>query len=243
MLGEMARRFHGDTLLWAGCHQLAGDTVRGCMIRHRFFALTEAFVEYPDDLVALSCDLSTLPLPNNCLDAMVLHHGLENTADPRSALREAARVLHPGGRLVVCAFNPISLVGLRRLYAGVVEDDFSGIHCVRAGRLLDWLSVLGFEVQGRVKYLSYNLPFNRAGKPRADGDKPRLLRRHQPPGGGVYMLAAVKQAMAVRPKWSSARLGPGKLSPATYPNASAARPAGSGRILQFPDWKAVERTR
>lgn len=205
------------------------------MIRHRFFAVTKAFVEYPDDLVALSCDISSLPLPNNCLDAMVLHHGLENAADPRSALREAARVLHPGGRLVVCAFNPISLVGLRRLYAGVVNDEFSGIHCVRAGRLLDWLSVLGFEVQGRVKYMSYNLPFNRAGKLRMDGNKPRLPRRYQPPVGSVYILAAVKQAVAMRPSWQSARLGPGKLSPVTYPNASAARPIGSGRVLQFPE--------
>jgi SAM-dependent methyltransferase len=235
MLGEMARRFHGDTLLWAGCHQLAGDTVRGCMIRHRFFAATAAFVEAPDDLLTLRCELSALPVPNNCLDAMVLHHGLENTADPRSALREAARALHPGGRLVICAFNPISLVGLRRLYAGVVQDEFSGLHCVRAGRLLDWLSVLGFELQGKVKYLAYNLPLNKAGKVSADGAKSRLLRRQQLPGGGVYILSAVKQAMAVRPNWQSARLSAGKLNPAAYPNASVARPMGSGRVHQFPE--------
>jgi len=239
----MARRFHGDTLLWAGCHQLASDTVRGCMIRHRFYAASGAFVETPDDLVTLRCELSALPVPNNCLDAMVLHHGLENTADPRGALREAARALHPGGRLVICMFNPVSLVGLRRLYAGVVEDEFSGLHCVRVGRLLDWLNVLGFELQGRVKYLSYNLPFNRAGKLRTDGGDSRLQRRHQLPGGCVYILSAVKQAVAVRPTWQPARLGTGKLNPAAYPNASVARPVGSGRVLQFPGWKGVERTR
>ena len=37
-LGEAARRFHGDTLLWAGCHGEVSRTVRGCMIRHRLFA-------------------------------------------------------------------------------------------------------------------------------------------------------------------------------------------------------------
>jgi SAM-dependent methyltransferase len=194
-------------------------------------------------LVPLRCELSALPLPNNCLDAMVLHHGLENAADPRSALREAARALHPGGRLVICAFNPLSLAGLRRLYAGVVEDEFSGLHCVRPGRLLDWLSVLGFELQGRVRYLSYKLPLNGSRSARSDGRISRLLRRHQPSGGSVYILSAVKQAVAVRPHWQATRITAGKLNPAAYPNASVARPVNSGRVLQFADWKAVERTR
>jgi len=241
-LGRLARRFHGDTLLWAGCHELATDTVRGCMIRHRFYAAFGLEAAHPEDLATLCCDLPALPLPNNSVDAMVFHHGLEACGDPRGALREAARVLHPGGRLVICAFNPVSLAGLRRVYAGFVDDAFSGSHWVRSGRLLDWLAVLGFEIQGRVQYLSYSLPFKRSGGSGADGRTARLMRRYQPPFGSVYVLSALKQAIAVRPQWQPSRLAAAKLTPAGYSKAAVAR-ATPGQVIPFPQWKSVDRSR
>lgn len=241
-MARLARRFHGDALVWAGCQQLASETVRGCMVRHRFYAATKAFGQSPDDLAGVQCMLSALPLPNNCLDAMVFHHGLETSEDPRGALREAARVLHPGGRLVICAFNPFSLAGLRRAYAGVFRDRFSGSHWVRAGRLLDWLAVLGFEQQGKVQYLSYSLPFNRSGGSGAEGAMARLMRRHQPPWGSVYLLSAVKQAVAMRPNWQPARLKAAKLAPVAYPKISVAR-AVQGEVVPFRQWKSVDRPR
>ena len=131
------RRVHGDAMLWVGCHGDITRTVRGCMVRNRLFA-SEIQGGGPDDLSSLCCALEALPLPNNSLDAMVLHHALEVSADARSGLREAARVLVPGGRLVICGFNPMSLWGLRRLYAQVSDDAFTGTHWVTAVRLLDW---------------------------------------------------------------------------------------------------------
>lgn len=241
-MARLARRFHGDTLLWAGCHELASETVRGCMVRHRFFAATSAFSSSPDDLAVMQCDLTALPLPNSCLDAMVIHHGLETSNDPRGVLREAARVLQPGGRLVICAFNPLSLAGLRRAYAGVVNDPFSGSLWVRAGRLLDWLAVLGFERQGRVQYLSYGLPFNRSGGARGDGRLLRIIRHHQPPFGSVYLLSAIKQAVAVRPNWQPSALSSRKLAPVAYPKTAVARSL-AGRVVPFASWKSVDRTR
>lgn len=248
-LGEAARRFHGDTLLWAGCHAGVSRTVRGCMIRHRLFASP---VPQPDveDLSSLRCEVDALPLPNGSLDAIVLHHALETAADPRGALREAARVLVPGGRLVICAFNPLSLWGGRRLYAQVRPDAFTGLRFVTAFRLLDWLALLGFERQSGARYLSYGLPFQTAGSEAGEGDPgrfERFMRRAQAPVGGVYLVSAVKQAAAVRPNWRPARLKGGKLLPAAYPKSAVQRAAEPGAapwrapVLKFSDWKDLER--
>ena len=50
-------------------------------------------------------DDSMLPLPDSCVDRMLLAHALENAEHPRELLSEVWRVLTPGGRLVVVAPN------------------------------------------------------------------------------------------------------------------------------------------
>jgi demethylmenaquinone methyltransferase / 2-methoxy-6-polyprenyl-1,4-benzoquinol methylase len=48
-----------------------------------------------------------LPFPDASFDAVTISFGLRNIPDPERALREFARVLRPGGRVVVCEFaNP-----------------------------------------------------------------------------------------------------------------------------------------
>lgn len=209
------------------------------MVRNRLFASEIAGLA-PEELVAMNCTLDALPLPNNSLDAMVLHHSLEVSGDARGGLREAARVLVPGGRLVICAFNPTSLWGLRRAWAGVRAEPLSGLRFLSGYRLLDWLALLGFERQSSVKYLSYNLPF---GVPRRAADAPgrseRLLRRMQPPVGGVQLISVVKQAAALRPLWRDSAIKGRKLMPAAYPKSAVNRTPAP--VLKFSDWKDLER--
>ena len=90
----------------------------------------------------------------------MLHHALECCADRRSAVREMYRVLRPGGRLLICAFNPFSLWGVRRLVARLFDDAFSDVRFVSPWRLLDWMAVLGFEVDEGVRYLMYRPPLD-----------------------------------------------------------------------------------
>lgn len=239
-LCEAARRFHGDSLLWVGCHADITRTVRGCMVRNRLFA-SELPGQAPDELPRLCCELASLPLPNNSLDAMVLHHALETSGDPRGALREAARVLVPGGRLVICTFNPLSLWGARCLYGRVRHDGFGRLRLVTAFRLLDWLALLGFELHQSVQYLSYNLTFSatRDDVP-LPGRGERLMRRLKPPFGGVYLVSVVKQAAALRPPRLTARINKRpSLVPATYPKSAVSRTRAP--VLQFSDWKDLER--
>ena len=58
-----------------------------------------------------------LPLADQSADAVVMHLVLHFLSDPQRAIREAARVLAPGGRLLIVDFAPHELEFLRDAYA------------------------------------------------------------------------------------------------------------------------------
>jgi ubiquinone/menaquinone biosynthesis C-methylase UbiE len=62
-------------------------------------------------------DMYHLPLPDGSFDAATLHQVLHYADDPAAALAEAARVLRPGGRLVVIDFARHDLAFLREQHA------------------------------------------------------------------------------------------------------------------------------
>ena len=95
------------------------------MVRNCFY-LAVRETETHAELSSMTGRLSALPMPNQSADGFVLHHSLELEDDPREALREVSRVVAPGGRLLICAFNAMSLWGLRAMYARLHDDPFSG---------------------------------------------------------------------------------------------------------------------
>ncbi len=62
-------------------------------------------------------DIYALALPDGVADAIVMHQVLHFLSDPALAIREAARVLAPGGRLLIVDFAPHELEFLRESYA------------------------------------------------------------------------------------------------------------------------------
>jgi ArsR family transcriptional regulator len=62
-------------------------------------------------------DMYHLPLPDGSFEAATMHNVLHFADDPGAALAEAARILRPGGRLVVIDFARHELEFLRREHA------------------------------------------------------------------------------------------------------------------------------
>lgn len=86
-----------------------------------------------------------LAIRTDSVDAVVLPHTLEMSADPHTVLREVHRVLRPDGKLIILGFNPLSFWGLRhRLspngYPPGVQRQIS------RHRLSDWLRLLNLSI-------------------------------------------------------------------------------------------------
>ena len=81
-------------------------------------------------------DMYKLPVPSGSFDAVAIHQVLHYADDPAAAIAEAARVLRPGGRLVIVDFAPHDLEFLRRDHAhrrlGFSDDEVKG-WCRAAG--------------------------------------------------------------------------------------------------------------
>jgi SAM-dependent methyltransferase len=101
----------------------------------------------PASRVTVLTDEAALPFVSASFDLVVLAHALEFSDYPHQILREAERILVPGGSVVVCGFNPFSLWGLRsRCSRGHGQWPWSGRY-LSASKLRDWLTLFGFEVQ------------------------------------------------------------------------------------------------
>ena len=61
-------------------------------------------------------DAQALPVPDRCVEAYTIAFGLRNVTDIAQALREARRVLKPGGRFLCLEFSRVVLPTLARLY-------------------------------------------------------------------------------------------------------------------------------
>src|SRR5690606_11296284 len=72
-------------------------------------------------------DMYRLPFEDSSADAVLIHQVLQYADRPATAIAEAARILRPGGRLVVADFAPHGLEDLRSLHAhrrlGFAEDE------------------------------------------------------------------------------------------------------------------------
>ncbi len=89
---------------------------------------------------------TSLPIDSHAVDVVILPHVLEFEPQPHEALREASRVLVPEGSLVILGFNPVSVTGLRRaLTYRTAVAPWCGTY-FGAGRLRDWLTLLGFDI-------------------------------------------------------------------------------------------------
>lgn len=86
-------------------------------------------------------DLYGLPLADGSADAVVMHQVLHYLANPAAAIREAARILKPGGRLLIVDFAPHALEFLR-------ESQAHARLGFAAEMVADWLRETGLRPLG-----------------------------------------------------------------------------------------------
>ncbi|MBN8888722.1 MAG: bifunctional demethylmenaquinone methyltransferase/2-methoxy-6-polyprenyl-1,4-benzoquinol methylase [Acetobacteraceae bacterium SCN 69-10] len=68
------------------------------------------------NLAFLTADAERLPLPDACMDTVSMAFGLRNCTDKDAVLREAHRVLRPGGRFLCLEFSRVQVAALAPLY-------------------------------------------------------------------------------------------------------------------------------
>ena len=83
-------------------------------------------------------DIYDVALPDAAADVVVMHQVLHFMAEPQQAIREAARLLAPGGRLVIVDFAPHNLEFLRDTFA----HERLGLP---AQQVCDWLRSAGLD--------------------------------------------------------------------------------------------------
>jgi ubiquinone/menaquinone biosynthesis C-methylase UbiE/DNA-binding transcriptional ArsR family regulator len=83
-------------------------------------------------------DIYSLPVEDGGADAVVMHQVLHFLADPARAIREAARIVAPGGRLLIVDFAPHMLEFLR--------DEFRHVRLGFArAQITQWLADAGLD--------------------------------------------------------------------------------------------------
>ena len=161
LLQPILRGLHGESVLWIGEQTRMSQSLGRCMVRLPIHAFCQADSGQNVDargLLRLQICSDSLPFANASLDAVVLHHALECVPDARTCIREVERVLKPGGRLIICGFNPFSLTCLRARTARSSASLLSGQQFVHPTRLLDWLALLNFQQMQTPLYRSISAP-------------------------------------------------------------------------------------
>ncbi len=155
---------------------------------------------WPGDGPSLSCwvEESALPFPGQCIDRILLVHGLENAENARRMLREVWRVLRDDGRLLVVAPNRVGL------WAHVDSTPFGQGQPYSPGQIGRLLAASLFRVERRDRVL-YMPPVSHRFVLRTARLWEQAGRRLVPQLAGLTITEAVKDVYAALPLAAIAR--------------------------------------
>ena len=142
-------------------------------------------------------DAEQLPLAADSVDAVVLYHALDFANDSHRLLREATRVLRPGGRMLIIGFNPHSGWGLWRLFRRRGGIPWGG-RFIAPRRVADWLRLLDLQVDSIRYGLHFLPPRRKSPLGRARGWE-RVGQKINSPFGGAYIILCVNRVAPVTP--------------------------------------------
>lgn len=174
-----------------------------------------------DDKPAFVGRLHRLPIASGSIDVVFLPHTLDFSNERAQAiLREADRILMPHGHIVVLAFKPGGLWGLRRLVPGAGLPPGTR-QLISDRKLADWLQLLDMRIEGRLHYF-FRWPLTSVRRPTSPAWEARG-QRFWPELGACYMLTAQKRVMALTPLTQPWSVRPKVVGGIAEPTARVAR--------------------
>jgi 2-polyprenyl-3-methyl-5-hydroxy-6-metoxy-1,4-benzoquinol methylase len=110
----------------------------------------------------LQADIEQLPFDDSAFDTVISCETIEHVPDPSKAISELARVLRPGGRLVLTTPNYLGTLGLYRAYLTLRGRPFTEAgqpinQFTMAPRTLRWIRQAGLRVE-QVRGVGHYLP-------------------------------------------------------------------------------------
>ncbi|WP_027966809.1 class I SAM-dependent methyltransferase [Halomonas halocynthiae] len=188
-LGPVSDRWFGHHGLELG---LGAQLANICSVQHLMYWVPCA--ELAETAESLVCHPDTLPLPDGCLDLVLIHHLLEVTAEPHRVLQEATRVLADDGNLIIFGWSPLSPLALAKRLPKRRSELSSQERWRAPKQLAEWLAFVDFDVQ-RVDYCGFRLPSRRESNSSLEA----FGRRHNLPFGECYMIHARRRSLLILP--------------------------------------------
>lgn len=183
----------GNHLLKVGCLATAINTDKS-LINHQINVANNVAIESKVGVVG---EIDDLPFQSQSIDAALLNHVLEFSADPHQTLREVHRVLIPNGNLVLTLFNPLSFLLLGKIWPFKSKKSFWRCRLFTIARIKDWLHLLGFEVTD-VKYLCYSSLLG-AKKGEVENRFVRKFSKLVPKLGSICIITVKKREWPLTP--------------------------------------------
>lgn len=153
----------------------------------------------------IQTDYQNFPIATDCIDNLILHHILDFSNNPFQVLRESDRVLSDGGNIMIMSFNPISLLPIFYFSSRFFKYSFPKPNFVRMGRVIDWLTILNYEVLEKNMFF-YQLPINYNWIQKKSLWFESFGKSMKIPFGLCYFLIAKKRSFPMNPinkTWSN----------------------------------------
>ncbi len=197
----------GYYLLQCGCPEIkvenkAGNWLESSRVSTRFCLDYEV-----NQGVSLQSYFDQLPVKSDSLDIVILPHVLDFSVDPHQILREIDRVLIAEGHVVILGFNPWSIWNISRQFLFWTKQSPWNARFLAPSRVVDWLSLLGFDVIQRQGYF-YKPPIQNDNIIKKLNFFENIGQRFWPNFGAGYVIVAKKRVETltpIRPKWRTRR--------------------------------------
>lgn len=195
-LGQILPSLFGYSLLQIGVptqHQWLSKSP----VAHKIFM---GSADYSPQEASIIADEHSLPFPEASLDLIFMPHTLEFSECPQEVIQQCAQVLLPEGHLLILAFNPFSLWGLKKLFfkhkSFPWKGKFFSFTCLKK-----WLEMESFQICHYQSFF-YRPPFETQKWLEKTLFLETLGKLIWPYPGGVYLVIArhkVAGITAIRP--------------------------------------------